>query len=73
MRTSVMEIVEHASEEQSRLFDAWREANARALSSKDIRDGIAAGKAWGRFLYSFAPTAPRADGQVTRLDDRRRL
>lgn len=36
------------------LWEAWLSARARALQSCDIRDGIAAGRAFGAFLHAFA-------------------
>jgi hypothetical protein len=38
------------------LWSAYTEARAKAEASGRIEDGIAAGKAWGRFLREFEDT-----------------
>lgn len=36
-----------------RAWDDWRDADAKAKASGRLEDGIAAGKAYGRFLELF--------------------
>ena len=34
-------------------WDAFRRARAKAMVSAEVKDGIAAGRAWGAFLKAF--------------------
>jgi hypothetical protein len=46
----------HAREADQRAEDAWHEyadLSIRAQNSLKVEDGIAAGKAWGRFMALF--------------------
>ncbi len=43
------------------LWDAYLVARDRAATSGDITDGIAAGRAWSRWLATFCPEGPVRD------------
>lgn len=45
-------------EEEHRLFEEYKAARARAEETGDWRDGLAAGRAWGRFIEAFDPRPP---------------
>ena len=47
------------SPDQEKLWWAFVSAAEKAQRSKDIQDGIAAGKAWAAFLKVFAPQSRR--------------
>jgi hypothetical protein len=50
---------------ESRVEQLWIEyvvLRERAEKSRDIKVGIAAGKAWARFLLEFVPPANRDNG-----------
>jgi hypothetical protein len=38
-----------------RLWQEWLDARAKAQESQDITDGVAAGRAWSRWLAEFEP------------------
>lgn len=45
-------------EEEHRLFEEYKAARARAEETGHWRDGLAAGRAWGRFIEAFDPRPP---------------
>jgi hypothetical protein len=47
------------------LWAEYLEARARAERSADMADGIAAGKAWVRFIKQFSPLPPAQQNQQT--------
>jgi hypothetical protein len=53
------EVIDFKASPKNRTINvAWAryvEAKARVEETQDIRDGIAAGKAWARFLSLFLP------------------
>lgn len=40
-----------------RLWREWLDARAKALETLDIDDGVAAGRAWARWLAEFEPAS----------------
>jgi hypothetical protein len=59
-------IVNLDSERDKRIDEAWAEYAAAAQKAQrtlDINDGLAAGRAWKRFLHLFAPI-PGGPGPV---------
>ena len=58
-----------------RMTQAWNDyvaAQHRAKETLSILDGLAAGKAWGRWLRMYEGREPAVGAGVTRLSDRRR-
>lgn len=41
--------------EQQQAFDAYLKARDKADATRDLMDGVAAGKCWARFLELFLP------------------
>ncbi len=46
------------SEKYADLFATYLEERAKAERSGDVADGIAAGRAWAKFVKLFAPLPP---------------
>jgi hypothetical protein len=70
MSAEVIEIGDRITDEQNRLFYAWRDAHVLAQETMNLHDGIAAGKAWARFMRSFEPVA-QPSANVVRFGPRR--
>ncbi|SEG61225.1 hypothetical protein [Bosea lathyri] len=56
----------------TRLWNEYVAAQNRAKETLSIQDGLAAGKAWGRWLRVYEGREPAMGGGIARLSDRRR-